>query len=121
MSLDLNSDAMKNAVALAVVQQLTPDRQVALLKEAVLTLLQPTDSGYGYDRTKKSPLQSAFESAVRSLAETVVREKLENDDTFKATIDSILTDAVKRATVEKREETVNKIAANFASFLASYR
>lgn len=90
MDVRLSDDNMKDIIAKAVLDSLTPESRSELITNAIKGLLK-TPTGSGYD--KKSPLQEAFDWAVRNVAEEVAKEQIKGDPEIRATINKLITDS----------------------------
>jgi hypothetical protein len=91
MDVKLNDDNMKDIIAKAVLDTLTPEARTELLSTAVKSLLTiPNSSGYGQ---RKSPLQEAFNSAIQEVAHQIAREQLVGNTEVKAKIEQMIADA----------------------------
>jgi hypothetical protein len=108
MDVRLDDNNMKDIIAKAVLDTLTPEARAELLSNAVKSLLSiPT--GNSYDR--KSPLQSAFDSAIREVAGQIAREQIVGNTEIKAKIEQMIADAwAKLVNDENYSNMVEKVA-----------
>jgi hypothetical protein len=105
--LDFPEEKWGELVGAAVLSQITEQDRNSLVAAAIRKLLEP-ESGGGYGN-KRTPLQIAFEDAVRAKATQICAEYVEAN--AKDKIRSVLSDALDRAfDGEKRDLLVRNIA-----------
>lgn len=109
MDVTLSDDNMKDIIAKAVLDTLTPESRADLIGNAVKGLLT-TPIGNSYD--KKSPLQSAFDNAVREVAQQIAREQIVGNAEIKGTITKLIADAWEKLVVP---ENYSKLVDNVTS------
>jgi hypothetical protein len=116
-TVNLDSELLGQMIGSAVMQSITTEQRDTLIKAAVLHLLTPEKSSNSYSSTPTaSPMQKAFNQAVELFATKFVRESLEHDDQFAATLKALLEEAVTKATTgPNREAVVEKMASAIAS------
>lgn len=90
MDIKIDSDAVASIAATAVFDALNEETREGVLKDAIKYLLTPDQSRNAFGSTKLTPLQNAFNDAIRSAAFKVVREKVENDPEVIAAINELL-------------------------------
>lgn len=74
----INSDSMQAIVSKAILEGIDAQQKDLLIEQAVKSLLvAPKSPGYGVQT--KTPLQDAFDDAVRRTARTVVDEVIETE------------------------------------------
>lgn len=108
MDVKLSDDNMKDIIAKAVLDTLTPESRENLIASAIKGLLATPTGGYD----KKTPIQSAFDSAVREVAQQIAREQIIGDAKAKATITSLIAAAWEKLVVP---ENYSKLVDNVAS------
>jgi hypothetical protein len=89
----IDDSQLKDMIAKAVIDSLTPESRVELITNAVKQLLA-RKTGNAYD--SRSELQVAFDNAVRDVAREIALEHMRSAD-MRAAIDKIVAEAVKRA------------------------
>lgn len=108
MKLDIASEQWTQLVGAAVMQTVTDENRDALVKEAIVHLLSPDKaySAYGRDR---SPLQKAFDDAVREHAAKHVGEIL--NEKLNTKVREVVEEALVKAFSEaRRARLVENIA-----------
>lgn len=112
MDLRVDDSAMKDLVTKALVDSLTPETREKLITESIKSLLTtPEGRGTNYYGEKVSPLQSAFNSAVRTEAERYAMRYLTEDATFQGQVQSLFADVAQRLfEADNREELVSSLA-----------
>ena len=121
MSFDIKLDdaAMKDIVSAAIMQTMTAENRDTLIRAAITNLISPVSRGnYGSQNT--SPLQDAFNYAVRNVAEKLVTEMLQDDAGLKGQIRNLVTAAMEQITNddERREKLVSRLANNISETLS---
>jgi hypothetical protein len=97
MELKLNTDDVKQYASAAILTQLGEEGQKAILDQAVRAILESPPDRYG--RASTSPLQDAFDAAVRSAAFTVAREVVAERPEFRDAIKTEIARAVDQVLV----------------------
>lgn len=104
---------LSDIVGMAIMQTLTADTRETLIKEAIRHLLAPKEGGGYGNRT--SPLQDAFNCAIRLRAEAVIMEQVSGDTEVGQRIKALVAEVVERAMVgEGREKLVSSMVEAFA-------
>ncbi len=112
MQLDLKDEDLRKLVSEAILRSLDEKKREAMISEAIKVLLTADTSRYSSGR---SPLQDAFNSAVRIFAEEEVRKSLQSDPAVSEKIKGLIADAwTKFLDGEKRDELVSEIAEKIA-------
>jgi hypothetical protein len=76
----IDDTAMKDIVAKAILDSVTDEQRDEILKAAVTNLITPPPSTGMYGgRKEPSPLQNAFDIAVRSVGQEVVNEMVKGE------------------------------------------
>lgn len=117
LSLNLGEDQMRAIVAEAIVSKLDDDARKSLIQQAVEKLLTPEQTWQSHGR-KQSPLEVAFESAVRSLTFDVAREYIASHPEIKEQIENVLGAALVKLT-QQDGRVRDTVAAAVASALES--
>ncbi|CDO34649.1 hypothetical protein SPHV1_1750001 [Novosphingobium sp. KN65.2] len=109
MNVNLSDDNMKDIIAKAVLDTLTPESRSELISNAIKSLLvKPTGNSYN----SKTPMQDAFDCAVRDVARAVAQEQIVGDPEIKAKITSLIADAWVNLT---NAERYSKLVENVTS------
>ena len=109
MDVKLSDDNIKDIIAKAVLDTLTPESREQMITSAVKSFLTiPVGNQY----EKKSPLQSAFDNAIREVAASIAREQIINNSEIHATISTMIADAWKKLVIP---ENYSKIVDNLSS------
>jgi hypothetical protein len=121
--MNLTDVNLEPIVAKAILDTLTPEAREAILQAAVKDLITKPTGGMGsYDRDRKSPLQEAFNSAVRSQAEKFAREQLAADGEFQAQVKGLFAEVAERLfTGDKREALISDLAEKMARAMVGDR
>lgn len=117
MNLNVSDDQLKQVIAGAILETITPEKRNELLREAVGNLLI-AKAKYNEGKTV---MQEAFEYAVQLTAREMIDKKLKEDVDVIAKIKLLIDEAVIRAIDGNRENLIEKMASNFAKFLAGER
>jgi endo-alpha-1,4-polygalactosaminidase (GH114 family) len=105
--LKLDDAQISSAMNAAILTALGETGKEAIIKEAVAYLAKQ-DGSYG---NRRSPLFDIVHDVARKIATTVLTAKLETDEEFRAQVEALYTDALKRVfSVETREKLVEKMA-----------
>lgn len=117
MDIKLDDTLLKSVVSEAIMQSLDLHKREALVKGAIESLLTPQDTR-GYYGTKVSPIQEAFQSACRHVAENICREMMANNDDVKQKITAMITDAMVVVFETNRDATIQRIATALEAGMA---
>lgn len=88
-NIQIDSEAVREVVAKGIIESLSDEQRNLVIQQAVQTLLEEPRDSYGRNKGE-SPLQIAFNNAVRGVANDVVREYLNLPDIRSAVESSIL-------------------------------
>lgn len=111
MKIDLgDSEQLKAIMSAAIFQSLDDVKKEAMIKQAIAHLLAPGEPVYQGGKRRPSLLEEAYQWAVETHAKRMAHEILEQDDTVKGQIRSLLSEAMERALVTHREATVERLA-----------
>lgn len=93
------ADEMLNAlVTEAMFRALDEKKREELIKSALAALVKPSTGGYGHRST--TPIEDAFERAIREVAYDVVRELCKTKEALRA-IEAVATEAFKKMLTDK--------------------
>lgn len=106
MSVSLDSDVMREVVAKAIIDQIGPEQREKLVRDAVTGVLNAGGGRDGYGRKAATPLQLAFDEAVRDCAMKFAGKIMREDESLKALVDGLLREMIQRTIVERREEII---------------
>jgi hypothetical protein len=106
MEIKLDSINFQEVFTAAIMQSLDSDKKEQLIKGALQFLITKPSSGY----QSKSPIQDAFEMALRAETIQVARDYLKNSEEVTKALEGLIVDAVKKITTDARDKTVDKIA-----------
>jgi hypothetical protein len=122
LKLQLTDDNLKAIMSEAIMTALTEEQRAVLIKGALQYLLTaPPSSGYN-SRPPTTPIQDAFNEAVRKVAFKVCEEAVSADGELKRQIDTLVADVAKRAFAEdRREKLITKMADAVTSALTGER
>ena len=97
MDIKLDAESLKTVIAKAVLDNLGEVQREAIMRGAIEHLLTPPPStGYG-SRQDPTPIQSAFNQAVRDVALQVAKETVAGDTVIREKIRGLLVAAAERA------------------------
>lgn len=114
LKLDLNQEQLRDVAAAAILKSIDDAGKAALLRQAIQHLLTPNQTGYG---PKHSPLQDAFNVALRTLAVEQVREMLSTDTEVRQQLKSILDEVASKVFQQQREQVVEAVSTAFVQAL----
>jgi SpoVK/Ycf46/Vps4 family AAA+-type ATPase len=97
MQLDIPSEQWGALIGAAVMQSVTQDNRDKLVREAVQHLLTPEKD---YQGNRRSPLQIAFDDALRVRAGKYIEERI--DEYIGEQIRSVVEEALRKAFEEER-------------------
>ena len=109
MDVKLNDENMKDIIAKAVLDSMTPESRSEMIQSAIKSLLvTPTGNSYN----KKSPLQDAFDDAVREVARQTAREQIVGSSEIATAITAMISEAwTKLMTDENRTKLVDRLVS----------
>jgi agmatine/peptidylarginine deiminase len=115
LTLQLEGDALREAIAQSILGQLTPEAQQALLDQAIQAILKPSTNSWDKGM---SPLERAFASAVERVAQQeAVRLVTENQE-IKAKMEELLRQTADKVLAADTEVLAERMAN---AFVASMR
>lgn len=92
MNLQINDDAMRQAISAAIIAQISTESRDELIQTAINHLVAPRKTDAWRGDSLPSPLEEAFTRAVEIYANTAVREWIETNDEVKALIEGKLSE-----------------------------
>lgn len=113
MDIKIDSTLMREVVSSAIMTSISQEQRNILITNAVKHLLTPKESA-GYGRQSQSPLEEAFNDAMRLNARRLAEELLQQDTGIQTQLRELITEAVLKLMTNNREATVDKIAAAIA-------
>lgn len=115
MDIKIDIPQMQELIAQAVFASLDEIKRDVLTKGAIQHLI--TKSG-DYYNGRSSPIEQAFQYAVRDVAQKIATEVLTNDASVQEKMRSLLNEALARLMEKNREATVTKLADSIAAGMA---
>lgn len=106
-SINIDQTAMGQLIGASVMNAITSEQRDLLIKGALEYLL--TKNGDRYS-DGKSPIQEAFNIAVRSFAMECVRNELKEGGAFTDQVKAMINEAATKAFTEQREKIVESMA-----------
>lgn len=97
-NVSLDEGQLRDIIAKAVLDSLTPERREALIAAAVAKLLEPVPTG-GYGSPKRSVLDDAFNQAVHKIAYAVAAEECARPE-LRERLAAVAREGVERAFTE---------------------
>jgi hypothetical protein len=116
LTLQLESDAMREAISQAILGTLTPEVQAEILNKAVQAVLAPSTNSW--DRGK-SPLERAFLNAIENVADIKAKELVEKDSEINDRVANLLRSAADKLFRLEDEKLSAVIANAFAQALTA--
>lgn len=114
MDLKLSDDQFREIVSKSILESLTPETRLELLKKGINSVLHA--SGGCYD--KKSLLQVHFEQAVSEASKEMVAAELNKDSIFMAKLRALIQDAMLKVFDDQGREKIQvKISEAIAEAL----
>lgn len=115
MDIKLDSDKLQELMGTAILQSLDQIQRLTLIQGAITYLIAPQRSvGGGYGSDRPSPIQEAFQSALRDLARKMATDLLTEDSSVAGQVRKLMDEAVTKVMIDKRDDTVNRIAEAIA-------
>lgn len=115
-SITVDAEAMQSLVAKAIIDSMTPEKRNELIENAIKTVLATPRKQNSWD-PDRSPLQLAFNEAVRICTDKMARDIIAEDVTFQAKLKELFADVAAQLFERDRDDLVDKIADAFASSL----
>lgn len=117
MDIKLDTPQLRELLAQAVMASLDEVKRDMLIKGAIEFLVTKDTSG-GYSYNRRSPIEDAFNYAVRDVAQKTANDMLTNDSGLQEKLRALVNEALVRLMETNREKTVEKIADAIAAGMA---
>lgn len=117
MQLDLKDDQLKAIIGEAILRSIDEKSRDTLIKSAIEHLIAPQQPHNGYGNKRPSILEEAFQRQVSYVADQLIREILEKDDTLKERIKALIAEAAEKALTG--EGLVDKVSAAIVTGLTT--
>jgi hypothetical protein len=112
LTLQLEGEALREAIAQSILGHLTPEAQKELLDKAIQAVLAPSTSSYDRGR---SPLQQAFENAVQRVAQEQALLMVQEDESVKARLQQLMRDTADRVLATDQDKLAERMADAFVA------
>lgn len=120
--MNLNDVNLEPIVAKAIMETITPEARETLLVKAIQDYLTKSTPGHDRFSQRPSPLQEAFNSAVRIQAEKMAREMMNDDEDMKKRLKELLEEVTNRVfTGDAREKLVESMASSLGRAISGDR
>jgi ethanolamine ammonia-lyase small subunit len=110
--ISLDPVALREATTQAIMGILTPEVKAQVIQEAIRSVLAPSTNGWDKG---KSPLTLAFEGAVHKVAREVIEEQVVKDESIRARLSELLSQAKDKLLKLDQEDLGKKIADAFVA------
>lgn len=117
-NLKLDGEALSQLASAQILAQLTAEEKKGILEQAVRFLLTPQRGNWG---SGKTPLQDAFEMAIKGTAVQVARGIIEGSPEIQERVRQMVAEAYEIALVERRDATVQLIAESITAAMRCHR
>lgn len=85
LKVTIDPEQISEFVQAAILDAISTEARDAIVAKAVEALITPKESVHGFRKTA-TPLQDAFDMAVRGAAITIARERIDNDPEMQAAV-----------------------------------
>lgn len=119
-TISLDSEALAVVASKAIFDQLPDEQREKILKQAVTFLLTPDTRNRSYGVPGTTPLQDAFNTAIREAAFKAVREQVENDPDLNDAIRKLLGPLIDGALKGEAEHYNNTLADKLGEAIGSW-
>jgi predicted NAD-dependent protein-ADP-ribosyltransferase YbiA (DUF1768 family) len=89
----IESDAMQAIVSKAILEGIDENQRKAIMEQAVAALIAPR-GGDTYGRNKTTPLQDAFDAAVRNVVHEVARDAITDNAELREKVRALVVEAM---------------------------
>lgn len=120
MEIKLDAEAMAAVASTAIFEQMSEENRNLVLQQALQHLLSPMKQERYSSTPPKSPLQEAFELAIRQAAFTAVKEKIENDPELQAKIQELLGPLINSAMSAEAENYNTSLSEHLGSAIGMW-
>lgn len=115
------TESMKAAVVKVIYDSIDEESRKKMLEDAIQSLLTVKKKDlYGRDNGE-SPLSEMFANGVFTVAQQVIREKMQNDPELRRKIETLYAEAFNRIFEAEREATITRMAQNISNALSDLR
>lgn len=114
MDIKLDTPQLRELLAQAVMASLDEVKRDMLIKGAIEFLVSKDTTVYN----RRSPIEDAFNYAVRDVAQKTANDMLTNDSGLQEKLRTLVNEALVRLMETNREKTVEKIADAIAAGMA---
>jgi BMFP domain-containing protein YqiC len=114
VDLKIDTPQLRELLAEAVMASMDQVKREALIQGAVQHLLAKSNDSYN----RTSPIEQAFQYAVRDVATKLANDMLTNDKEVEAKLRGLVNEALERLMTTNREATVTKLADAIAAGMA---
>jgi len=115
------TEAMKAAVVKVIFDSISEEERKKMIEDSIQSLLTVKKKDpYGRD-SGDSPLSEMFANGVFTVAQQVIREKMQNDPELRKKIETLYSEAFTRIFETEREATITRMAQNISNALADIR
>ena len=109
MNLTVDAESMRSVLTKALFDNMTEEQRADIMKGAIESLLKPTEQS-AYGKPSLSAIEVAMRNAAKYVAEDEAKKRLSESKEFNDSLDSIMSEAVKRLVEgEARERLLEKI------------
>lgn len=119
MNISIPEDQIQEVVSTAILKHLNEEQRTAILESAVASLLKKPDEKKRRDPwapDPKSPLQEAFEIAVRQAAISICQEMIV-EGPYREKVEAAVREALEKVFAQ-REAMVEQVAKSFSNAIA---
>lgn len=120
MRLDINDEQLKSIVSEAIFASLTEEARGTMIKGALAHLLTPEKTG-NYGAVGLTPIQQAFNRAIETVANVVVREELAKNEAVRDAINAMTTEAIRAFMGAEKDKMVQRMAGAIARAITDDR
>jgi hypothetical protein len=110
MEIKIEQDKVQEIISQAILRELGSEQRDLLIAQAIQYLLKEQQAGSGYSSRKFIPLHDAFNNAVANSARQIAHDYIHNNAEVQQKLKELLTEAMDRVFVAKRETIVEAIA-----------
>lgn len=114
MNVQLDPKMVSELAAAAIMTTLSAEQRNILISNAIQYLLTPAGTGYN---KQSSPIESAFNEALRRHAVIVAEQMLEGDDVIKGKLQQLISEAVHKLFTDNRDATIGRVVQSITEGL----
>lgn len=112
LTLQLDNDALREATAQALIGVLTPEVKAKIMQDAIQAVLKPSTDSWNRG---KSPLDMAFEGAVRDLAHQEAKRLVAEDPVLSVKIKELMRATADKVLNSDQDKLAERMADAFCS------